>query len=270
MTTLAIYVAAAIAEIAGCFALWAVARSALRRCGSSRGREPVLFGWLLTQVDVEFAGRAYAVYGGIYIATSLAWLWAVEGRMPDRWDVLGAADLHRRRARHPLRAARRVSSQAAQVLSSRGWSPGSSHLRDNRSLTSAGSWRPSAGTTIHLEAAMANAHRGEIEAVLDGKTFRLCLTLGALAELEAAFGDEDMLALAPRFEGGRLSARDCRAHHRRRPARRRLRDRRRGGARACAPRAARPATSTSWRGCCAPRSASETRKGADASAGSRR
>lgn len=56
---------------------------------------------------------------------------------------------------------------------------------------------------------MANAHRGEIEARLDGKTFRLCLTLGALAELETAFGDEDMLALASRFENGRLSARDC-------------------------------------------------------------
>ncbi len=56
---------------------------------------------------------------------------------------------------------------------------------------------------------MANAHRGEVEAVLDGKTFRMCLTLGALAELEAAFGDEDMLALASRFETGRLSARDC-------------------------------------------------------------
>jgi hypothetical protein len=56
---------------------------------------------------------------------------------------------------------------------------------------------------------MANTHRGEIEARLDGKTFRLCLTLGALAELEAAFGDEDMLGLATRFEKGRLSARDC-------------------------------------------------------------
>jgi hypothetical protein len=56
---------------------------------------------------------------------------------------------------------------------------------------------------------MANAHRGEVEAVLDGKTFRLCLTLGALAELEAAFGDADMLALASRFETGRLSAVDC-------------------------------------------------------------
>lgn len=58
---------------------------------------------------------------------------------------------------------------------------------------------------------MANAHRGEIDALLDGKTFRLCLTLGALAELETAFGDADMLALAARFENGRLSARDCTA-----------------------------------------------------------
>ncbi|AHB49040.1 hypothetical protein W911_12490 [Hyphomicrobium nitrativorans NL23] len=56
---------------------------------------------------------------------------------------------------------------------------------------------------------MANRHRGEIDAVLDGKPYRLCLTLGALAELESAFGDEDMLALATRFEAGRISARDC-------------------------------------------------------------
>lgn len=56
---------------------------------------------------------------------------------------------------------------------------------------------------------MANRHRGEIEARLDGRPRRLCLTLGALAELETAFGDEDMLALASRFEKGRISARDC-------------------------------------------------------------
>lgn len=56
---------------------------------------------------------------------------------------------------------------------------------------------------------MANLHRGEIEARLDGTAYRLVLTLGALAELESAFGDEDMLALAARFERGRLSSRDC-------------------------------------------------------------
>lgn len=56
---------------------------------------------------------------------------------------------------------------------------------------------------------MPNAHRGEIEARFDGRARTLVLTLGALAELEHAFGDADMLALAARFESGRLSARDC-------------------------------------------------------------
>ena len=55
---------------------------------------------------------------------------------------------------------------------------------------------------------MPNHHRGEIGAVLDGRPHTLCLTLGALAELEAAFGDENILALAERFEGGKLAARD--------------------------------------------------------------
>ncbi|CAN5209040.1 hypothetical protein BH10PSE7_BH10PSE7_03690 [soil metagenome] len=56
---------------------------------------------------------------------------------------------------------------------------------------------------------MPNTHRGEIDAELGGKTWRLCLTLGALAELEAAYGGEDLLALAQRFEQGRIGARDA-------------------------------------------------------------
>jgi len=56
---------------------------------------------------------------------------------------------------------------------------------------------------------MANRHRGEIEAELDGRTLRLRLTLGALAELEQAYGDTDLLALAERFEAGRIGARDA-------------------------------------------------------------
>jgi hypothetical protein len=56
---------------------------------------------------------------------------------------------------------------------------------------------------------MVNPHRGEIEARLGGQSYRLCLTLGALAELEQALGDTDMLALAERFETGRLSAKDA-------------------------------------------------------------
>ncbi|MFO1169358.1 MAG: gene transfer agent family protein [Hyphomicrobiaceae bacterium] len=56
---------------------------------------------------------------------------------------------------------------------------------------------------------MANRHRGEIDAVLDGKAYTLCLTLGALAELEQAFGAGDLGALAERLGQGRMSARDA-------------------------------------------------------------
>ena len=56
---------------------------------------------------------------------------------------------------------------------------------------------------------MVNPHRGEIEAVLDGKPYSLCLTLGALAELEAALGEADLLALAERFGRGRMSANEA-------------------------------------------------------------
>lgn len=55
---------------------------------------------------------------------------------------------------------------------------------------------------------MANHHRGEIEAGIGGVTRRLVLTLGALAELEHAFGAEDLVALTERFGSGRLKARD--------------------------------------------------------------
>lgn len=56
---------------------------------------------------------------------------------------------------------------------------------------------------------MANRLRGEVAAELDGRTFTLCLTLGALAELEDALGAGDLMALARRFEAGQLSARDA-------------------------------------------------------------
>lgn len=92
MKTLALYIGAAAAEIAGCFAFWAVVRNGISPIWLAAGTlSLVLFAWLLTRVEVDFAGRAYAVYGGIYIAASLVWLWGIEGKTPDRWDFLGAA-----------------------------------------------------------------------------------------------------------------------------------------------------------------------------------
>jgi len=92
MRTLAIYVAAAAAEIAGCYAIWTWWRLGGAVGWAAAGVVSLaLFGWLLSLTDVESAGRAFAVYGGIYIAASLVWLRAVEGVAPDRWDLIGGA-----------------------------------------------------------------------------------------------------------------------------------------------------------------------------------
>lgn len=90
MTAL-VYLAAALAEIAGCFAFWAWLRLGKSPLWLAPGVVSlVLFAWLLTRVDSDAAGRAYAAYGGVYICASLIWLWAVEGVRPDRWDAGGA------------------------------------------------------------------------------------------------------------------------------------------------------------------------------------
>ncbi len=91
-TTALIYVGAALAEIAGCFAFWAWLRQGQSPIWLLPGLACLIaFAWLLTLAPVENAGRAYAAYGGIYIASSLLWLWFAEGQVPDRWDVVGGA-----------------------------------------------------------------------------------------------------------------------------------------------------------------------------------
>ncbi len=91
MITPAAYVGAAIAEIAGCFAFWAWLRLGKSVWWLVPGMASLaLFAYLLTLVDSEAAGRAYAAYGGIYIVAALGWRWSVEGLKPDRWDLTGA------------------------------------------------------------------------------------------------------------------------------------------------------------------------------------
>lgn len=90
MLSFAIYAAAALAEIAGCFAFWAWFRLDKPAWWLAPGLISLaLFAWLLTLVESEAAGRAYAAYGGIYIIASLLWLWLAEGLRPDRWDIAG-------------------------------------------------------------------------------------------------------------------------------------------------------------------------------------
>jgi small multidrug resistance family-3 protein len=88
----ALYIAAALAEIAGCFSFWAVFRLERSPLWMLPGLGALaLFAFLLTRADASLAGRAYAAYGGVYIAVALGWLYAVEGFAPDRWDLAGAA-----------------------------------------------------------------------------------------------------------------------------------------------------------------------------------
>jgi len=86
-----LFIATAAAEIVGCYFpyLW------LRRAAPVWVLIPGvislgLFVWLLS-LHPHAAGRTYAAYGGIYVAAALAWLWAVDGVRPDRWDIVGAA-----------------------------------------------------------------------------------------------------------------------------------------------------------------------------------
>lgn len=86
-----IYCGAASAEIAGCFAFWAWLRLDKPVWWVVPGMLSLAaFASLLTLVPAAAAGRAYAAYGGIYIAASIVWLWIIEGQRPDRWDVTGA------------------------------------------------------------------------------------------------------------------------------------------------------------------------------------
>ena len=87
-----VYIGAALAEIAGCFAFWAWLRMDKSPLWLVPGLLSLaLFAWLLTLVDADHAGRTYAAYGGVYIVSAIVWLWLVESVRPDRWDILGGA-----------------------------------------------------------------------------------------------------------------------------------------------------------------------------------
>lgn len=91
IATLVSFSVAATLEIAGCFAFWAWLRRGASPIVALAGVASLIgFAIVLTRVDSAFAGRAYAAYGGVYIAASLVWLWLIEGQRPTATDVLGA------------------------------------------------------------------------------------------------------------------------------------------------------------------------------------
>lgn len=92
LPALGVFLVAAVLEIGGCFAFWAWLRRGASGAVAVAGViSLVAFAVVLTRTDAPFAGRAYAAYGGVYIAASLVWLWLIEGQTPTWTDLAGAA-----------------------------------------------------------------------------------------------------------------------------------------------------------------------------------
>jgi small multidrug resistance family-3 protein len=90
VTTLALFIATAIAEIVGCYLpyLWLKDRAAVWVLFPA-ALSLALFVWLLA-LHPTATGRVYAAYGGIYVATAIAWLWLIDGVRPTAWDIAGS------------------------------------------------------------------------------------------------------------------------------------------------------------------------------------
>jgi small multidrug resistance family-3 protein len=92
MRSIALFLAAAVAEIGGAYLIWigihagkgapAVALGALGL---------VAYGMIATFQPEDQFGRVFAAYGAVFILGSLVWGMAFDGFRPDRYDIAGAA-----------------------------------------------------------------------------------------------------------------------------------------------------------------------------------
>ena len=86
------YIFAALFEIAGCYAFWMWLRLEKSPLWIGPGVVSlILFKFMSATAGDQYRIGAYAAYGGVYVAASIAWIYFVEGARPDRWDFLGAA-----------------------------------------------------------------------------------------------------------------------------------------------------------------------------------
>ena len=89
--SLGLYALAALAEIAGCFAVWSWWRGASALWLIPGALALAVFAVALALTPPSHAGRSFAAYAGVYLLASVAWLWLVERTRPDLWDLAGGA-----------------------------------------------------------------------------------------------------------------------------------------------------------------------------------
>ena len=89
--SIALFIAAAIAEIGGAWLVWQGVREHKGWIWIGAGIIALgIYGFAATlQPDPNF-GRILAAYGGVFVAGSLAWAMVLDGFKPDRYDITGA------------------------------------------------------------------------------------------------------------------------------------------------------------------------------------
>ena len=91
LKSVALFLAAAVAEIGGAWLVWQGVREHKGWAWIGAGVIALgLYGFVATlQPDAHF-GRILAAYGGVFVAGSLAWGMIFDGFRPDRYDIAGA------------------------------------------------------------------------------------------------------------------------------------------------------------------------------------
>jgi small multidrug resistance family-3 protein len=86
-----LFLLAGLCEIGGGWLVWQWLREGRGLSwGLAGGLVLILYGIIPTFQPAHF-GRVYAAYGGFFIGLSLLWGWILDGNMPDRFDLIGAA-----------------------------------------------------------------------------------------------------------------------------------------------------------------------------------
>ncbi|TCM51331.1 YnfA family protein [Kribbella sp. VKM Ac-2568] len=91
LRSVALFGVAAVAEIGGAWLVWQGVREHRGVLWMLGGIVALgAYGFVATlQPDPNF-GRILAAYGGVFVASSLAWGVVADGFRPDRWDLAGA------------------------------------------------------------------------------------------------------------------------------------------------------------------------------------
>jgi small multidrug resistance family-3 protein len=91
LRSIALFIAAAVAEIGGAYLVWQGVREKRGLAFIAAGVMALaLYGFVATFQPSPHFGRILAAYGGVFVAGSLLWGVAFDGLRPDRYDIVGA------------------------------------------------------------------------------------------------------------------------------------------------------------------------------------